>query len=87
MKISALFNSPPLEGWQAQPDGVVSYGQTTPRLRRTPPTEGNLSQRCFPMPEWHEKVLAERAKQVKQGLDGFSDWSEAKRRIRENLAR
>ncbi len=55
----ALTYSPPLEGWQAQPDGVVSPvsqqpdgvasdGQTTPRLRRTPPTEGNLPQLRFP---------------------------------------
>jgi type I restriction enzyme S subunit len=58
--MQSLFpNSPPLEGWQAQPDGVVSPvsqqpdgvvsdGQTTPRLRRTPPTEGNLPQLRFP---------------------------------------
>lgn len=40
----------------------------------------------IPTPAWHEKVLAERAEQVQQGLDGFSDWTEAKRRIRESLA-
>jgi len=36
-------HSPPLEGWQAQPDGVVAL-ETTPPLRGTPPQEGNISQ-------------------------------------------
>ena len=40
----------------------------------------------IPTPAWHEKVLADRAEQVQQGRDTFSDWSEAKRRIREALA-
>ncbi|EIJ34490.1 type I restriction endonuclease subunit R [Thiothrix nivea] len=36
------LDSPPLEGWQAKPDGVVTgVGETTPPLRGTPPQEGN----------------------------------------------
>ena len=30
---SMSFNSPPLEGWQAQPDGVVLRGDNHPALR------------------------------------------------------
>jgi hypothetical protein len=46
--VGSRLYSPPLEGCQAQPDGVVLTGEvwfcvapTTPPLRGTPPEEGN----------------------------------------------
>ena len=44
-------NSPPLEGWQAKPDGVVVVRQQKPTILKhhpalagTPPGEGNIKQ-------------------------------------------
>ncbi len=82
--MQSLFpNSPPLEGWQAQPDGVVSSvsqqpdgvgsDQTTPRLRRTPPTEGNLPQLRFPEFKdagvWEGKALGDVSCSISSGKD------------------
>ena len=36
----------------------------------------------FESPEWHGKVLGERAARVKQGKESFMDWETAKRQIR-----
>ena len=35
------------------------------------------------IPEWHEKVLAQRAQRLDAGLEPISPWAEAKQRIRE----
>jgi hypothetical protein len=42
---NCVVNSPPSEGWQAKPDGVVttSLCTTHPRLWRTPTVEGNFT--------------------------------------------
>jgi hypothetical protein len=40
-----------------------------------------------PVPDWHIEVLAEREKLVRQGKAKFSDWSEAKKRLRRARAR
>jgi hypothetical protein len=36
-----------------------------------------------PVPAWHIEVLAKREKLVRQGKARFSDWSEAKKRLRQ----
>jgi hypothetical protein len=42
-EIPDCSNSPPVEGWQAKPDGVVSCeALTTPTLRVTPPVGGEF---------------------------------------------
>jgi hypothetical protein len=38
----------------------------------------------IPSPEWHGEELRERERLVKEGLLHFSDWEEAKRRIRDS---
>jgi hypothetical protein len=38
-------------------------------------------------PDWHAAVLAETEQAVKEGRAFFSDWDEAKVRIRERLAK
>ena len=40
-----------------------------------------------PVPDWHLEVLAEREKLVRQGKAKFSDWSEAKKRLRRGKGR
>ena len=40
-----------------------------------------------PVPDWHVEVLAEREKLVLQGKAKFSDWSEAKKRLRRGKGR
>ena len=40
-----------------------------------------------PVPEWHREVLAEREKLVRQGKAKFSDWAEAKQRLRRGKGR
>jgi hypothetical protein len=35
-------------------------------------------------PPWHEKILAQREKRVKQGKDIFNDWEKAKKDIKLN---
>ncbi len=40
-----------------------------------------------PVPDWHGVVLAEREKLVRQGKAKFSDWSEAKKRLRRGKGR
>jgi hypothetical protein len=37
----------------------------------------------LPSPGWHADVLAAREDRVREGRSQFSDWSEAKSRIRE----
>ena len=38
-----------------------------------------------PSPDWHAEVLEERDRRLKTGESQLSDWSEAKKRIRESL--
>lgn len=40
---------------------------------------------AYPSPEWHETVLKEREEAMKAGKLAFSDWDEAKIRIRERI--
>ena len=40
-----------------------------------------------PVPGWHLEVLAERQKLVRRGNAKFSDWSEAKKRLRRRRRR
>jgi len=36
-----------------------------------------------PSPSWHGDVLKAREKRINEGVSQFSDWNEAKRRIRD----
>ena len=36
----------------------------------------------FDSPEWHGRVLRERAGRVRQGKESFMDWEKAKRQLR-----
>lgn len=38
---------------------------------------------AIPSPQWHRDVLEARAARLASGSESFSDWEEAKRRIRE----
>jgi hypothetical protein len=38
-----------------------------------------------PSPKWHDDVLQQREKMVKDNTSEFSDWAEAKRRINKNI--
>ena len=40
------------------------------------------SSKSIPSPSWHNDVLLARAVRVEEGSSQFSDWSEAKGRIR-----
>ena len=40
---------------------------------------------AVPSPSWHADVLREREKEFKKGSSGFTDWPEAKERIRDSL--
>ena len=46
-------------------------------LQRTP--------KDVPSPAWHADVLAARERRVREGKSQFGDWSDAKRRIREQV--
>ena len=35
----------------------------------------------FSSPSWHEEILKEREKRIKEGKDTFVDWEQAKRDI------
>lgn len=35
------------------------------------------------IPEWHEKILAQRSQRLDAGLESTSPWAEAKQRIRD----
>jgi len=37
----------------------------------------------LPSPQWHRDILEVREAQLAQGAERFTDWEEAKRRIRE----
>ncbi|MFH1954947.1 MAG: addiction module protein [Pseudomonadota bacterium] len=37
----------------------------------------------IPSPSWHSDVLQAREKRINEGSSQFSDWNEAKRRIRD----
>ena len=37
-------------------------------------------------PDWHEEVLRDREKAIAAGKASFSDWEEAKERIRRNVS-
>ena len=37
----------------------------------------------LPSPDWHGQVLEDRQKRASQGTAAFSDWNQAKRRIRD----
>lgn len=39
----------------------------------------------IPSPRWHGEELKTREERLAQGLTHFSDWSEAKQRIREQV--
>ncbi len=39
----------------------------------------------FPSPSRHADVLREREGEYKEGLSGFADWPEVKKRIRDQL--
>lgn len=36
-------------------------------------------------PPWHEKILNEREEGIKRGDDGFVDWDEVKKNIRNEI--
>jgi len=36
-------------------------------------------------PSWHVQALNQREKDIKEGLDSFSDWEEAKINIRKSI--
>jgi len=40
----------------------------------------------FTSPSWHEEILMEREKKIKQGIDNFIDWDVAKKNIRDLIA-
>jgi len=40
---------------------------------------------AVPSPSWHADVLRKREKEYKEGSSGFTDWPEAKKRIRDSL--
>ena len=40
---------------------------------------------AVPSPSWHADVLREREIEYKEGSSGFTDWPEAKKRIRDQL--
>jgi len=40
---------------------------------------------AVPSPSWHADVLREREKEYKEGSSGFTDWPEAKKRIRNGM--
>jgi hypothetical protein len=40
------------------------------------------NEEAFQSPKWHEEALRETERLVEQGRAKFSDWEEAKRRIR-----
>ncbi len=37
-------------------------------------------------PDWHEEILKDREKAIAAGKASFSDWEEAKERIRRNVS-
>ena len=39
----------------------------------------------IPSPAWHADILSAREKRVREGESKFSDWNEAKDRIRKNI--
>jgi len=41
--------------------------------------------KSVPMPAWHADVLKAREKRVRSGAARFTDWTEAKRTIRERV--
>jgi len=40
---------------------------------------------AYPSPDWHEDVLALRAKRVKEGTESYKDWEFAKKELRDKL--
>ena len=40
---------------------------------------------AVPSPSWHADVLREREEEYKEVSSGFTDWPEAKKRIRDQL--
>ncbi len=46
----------------------------------------DLSKQSLDSPDWHESLLAEREAALLDGRCTFSDWEEAKQRIRQNVA-
>jgi hypothetical protein len=40
----------------------------------------------LPSPQWHRDILEVREARSKQGAERFTDWEEAKHRIRESTA-
>lgn len=39
----------------------------------------------YPSPDWHEDVLALRAKRVKEDKESYKDWESAKKELRDSL--
>ena len=39
-----------------------------------------------PVPEWHEQILDERERQIKEGKATFGEWERAKERIRKRTS-
>ncbi len=44
-----------------------------------------LDSENIPSPSWHADVLSAREQRIKEGKSQFSDWDEAKSRIRKNM--
>lgn len=40
------------------------------------------SAKAIPSPSWHADVLRAREKRIQRGVSRFTDWTEAKRRLR-----
>ncbi len=36
-------------------------------------------------PSWHGKVLQQREKEIEKGVDGFTNWEDAKEKMRESI--
>ena len=61
---------------------------TTEKLRTMEMLWDDLCQNPdeIPSPPWHREVLLNRETKVKEGLDYFTDWNEAKKSIRKSVS-
>ncbi|MBX7244638.1 MAG: addiction module protein [Candidatus Sumerlaeaceae bacterium] len=64
---------------------ALSTMTTEDKLRALEEIWADLSGRPedIPFPSWHADVLEAREKRIQAGSEGFTDWDEAKKAIRE----
>jgi hypothetical protein len=63
-------------------------GMTTDEKLRLLPAvwqDLSLNPESVPAPAWHGEILEERDRRLQDGRSRLSDWSEAKKRIREQI--